>query len=1025
MDDYAAAMPASNVFFDFADCEDFLARLEAEETSGSSYASSHSMSPGELLSSGHGSSPLSSFSPQTDDPNDPNSWGADTFLFPLDSNSNIMPLQSPQQVSPPVKVSPLVKSEYNQLADQAPFLFETDTSSYAPAEYSTTAVSNAASQSSSISSMSPTSLSPASSASSQMLTPPYKTFVSSPPGMYTNEPQMLPSPPLFQHAQQQPQQLISSQQKAANANLMASATAEALGSATASKRSLQTITTQASVRHPSTSGRGNQRQSSNDLSPPEQGAKGGKITKPKKAAHNMIEKRYRTNLNDKIAALRDCVPALRCAVTGSFDDDVEELDGLAPANKLNKATVLTKATEYILHLQQRNTQLQRENKALLDGKVPESMMGGNGSPPGADVGMMGGAQGMMGVANQQTVGDGNVMGRGAVRMGGVGRNMVGKIMMGSMAGMVVANSFNDVDGQSTRGLAAVPFMIRTSVQSALGPHAQAAMSLIRGLLLLGTVMYIFYPSLFENSSGNKNGKAQTASVSFAAQPLSVSMPLEVRQQAWLTANRTVNVPPRATPLEIYAVAKKLAKLALRRVVGFDGYKLLVGTTEEEDFARTAAWKTAIDAQLGGGDANCSHVRLLITLLASFLIPATPIRAMMQALHVKILLHDFRWFQGLSDKYQRSLWDEARQLQRQQQEQGDSVDASEKTPEHLVHLLECDDVFDADTVTRAYNLTWNHPPGKGCVSATYRDDGFNSTMEDSAIKSPLDALAAWYSCRKLRGALVESLGGVPDAAALAASVKVAPPNSIVHRRALIARSVLLGDICPEYTRELMEAVREDLTVAGAKKEVGSSGSGIRTPVRQPQVQPETSTSAVVSSSEDDEVDETETEDEADEMSLSSLDDSSSTLIDEVMVTRSPAPATSFTTMNVLRMLSSPDTRAAIRCALVQTLLPSRPYVAEKVYSALKVYEASELGFLGFVAVLTTVRKMQRRRPVEKASEALVGRVRIWIGGDEGEAAGIATETRREIVKECVNISMRLGGYADPTGNEEDEWYATGE
>ncbi|KAK9322643.1 hypothetical protein V1517DRAFT_130033 [Lipomyces orientalis] len=1018
MDDYAAAMPASNAFFDFADCEDFLARLEAEETSGSSYASSHSLSPGELLSSGHGSSPLSSFSPQTDDPNDPNSWGADAFLFPLDSNNNIMPLQSPQQVLPPVK------AEYNQLADPAPFLFETDTSSYAPAEYSTTTVSNAASQSSSITPMSPTSISPASSASSQMLTPPYKTFVPSPPGMYTTEPQMLPSPPLFQHAQQQPQQLVSSQQKAANVNLMASAAGEAKGTVTASKRSLQTITAQAPVRKSSTSGRGIQHQSSDDLSPPELGAKGGKITKPKKTAHNMIEKRYRTNLNDKIAALRDCVPALRCAVTGSFDDDVEELDGLAPANKLNKATVLTKATEYILHLQQRNAQLQRENKALLEGQIPESMMGVNGSPPGADVGMMGGAQGMMSVSNQQTVGDGTVMGRGAGRMGGVGRNMMGKIMMGSMAGMVVANSFNDVDGQNTRGLAAVPFMIRASVRSALGPHAQAAMSLIRGLLLLGTVMYIFYPSLFMNSSGNKNGKAQTASVSFAAQPLSVSMPLEVRQQAWLTATRTVIVPPRATPLEIYAVAKKLAKLALRRVVGFDGYKLLVGTTEEEDFARTAAWKTAIDAQLGGGDANCSHVRLLITLLSSFLIPATPIRAMMQALHVKILLHDFRWVQGLSNKYQRSLWEEARQLQRQQQEQGDSVDASEKTPEHIVHLLECDDVFDADTVTRAYNLTWNNPPGKGCASATYRDDGFNSTMEDSAIKSPLDALAAWYSCRKLRGALVESLDGVPDAAALAASAKVAPPNSIVHRRALIARSVLLGDICPEYMREMMEAVREDLTVAGAKKEVASSGGGVRTPVRQPQVQPETAdTSAVVS--EDEKVDETETEDEADEMSLSSLDDGSSTLIDEVMVTRSPGPATSFTTMNVLRMLSSPDTRAAIRCALVQTLLPSRPYVAEKVYSALKVYEASELGLLGFVAVLTTVRKMQRRRPVEKATEALVGRARIWIGGDEGEAAGIATETRREIVKECVNIGMRLGGYVDTTADEEDEGYAAGE
>ncbi|KAK9355820.1 hypothetical protein V1523DRAFT_423840 [Lipomyces doorenjongii] len=1000
MDDYAGTVPANNVFFDFADCEDFLARLEAEETISSSYASSHSLSPGELLSSGHGSSPLSSFSPQTDDPNDPNSWGADNFLFPLESSGNIMPLQP----------SPPVKSEYDQV-DPAQLFFDSHGSPYATGEYSSKTASGATSQLSSISPMTPTSLSPVSSVSSQAQTAPYKTFVPSPPGMYTAEPRVLPSSSQFQPSQPQ----VSPQQVVTTVNTAANAKSNAKRSAANPERTTQTTTTQDSVRKVSTSARGNQ-QSLNDLSPPEHGAKGGKITKPKKTAHNMIEKRYRTNLNDKIAALRDCVPALRCAVTGSFDDEVEDLDGLTPANKLNKATVLTKATEYIIHLQQRNAQLQRENKALLEGKIREGIMSVNGSPLTADAGI---ASGMLGVPNQQVVGDGNVIGRGTGMMVGVGRNMMGKIMMGSMAGVLVANSFNDVDGQNTRGLASVPFMIRSSVQTALGPHAQTAMSLLRGLLLLGTVMYIFYPSLFENNSGNKGGKPPVASVFFAAQPLSVSMPLEVRQQAWLTATRTVDVPPRVTPLEIYAVARKLAKLALRRIVGFDGYKLLIGTTEEEDFARTAAWKTAIDAQLGGGDANCSHVRLLITLLASFLIPATPIRAMMQALHVNILLHDFRLFRGVCDKYQRSLWDEARQLQRQQQEQGDSVDASEKTPDHLVHLLERDDIFDTDTVTRAYNLTWNNPPGKGCTSSTYRDEGFNSTMEDSAIKSPLDALAAWYSCRKLRGALVEVLDGVPDAAALEASVKVAPPNSIVHRRALIARSVLLGDICPEYTREMMEAVREDLKVAGAKEEVTSSLSDTRTSLRNLQVQSQTANaSASVSSSENEDVDEIETEDEddLDEMSLPSVEDGSPSITEDVVVT---SAGTSFTTVNVLRMLSSPDTRAAIRCALIQTLLPSRPYIAEKLYSSLKVYEASELGLLGFVAVLTTIRKMQRRAPVERASEALVGRARIWIGGDEGEAAGIATDTRREIVKECVNIGMRLGGYADIIADEEDE------
>jgi hypothetical protein len=63
----------------------------------------------------------------------------------------------------------------------------------------------------------------------------------------------------------------------------------------------------------------------------------------KKTAHNMIEKRYRTNLNDKIAALRDSVPSLRIMSKSSRGEDTtadrEELHGLTPAHKLNKATV--------------------------------------------------------------------------------------------------------------------------------------------------------------------------------------------------------------------------------------------------------------------------------------------------------------------------------------------------------------------------------------------------------------------------------------------------------------------------------------------------------------------------------------------------------------------------------------------------------------------------------------------------------------------------------------------------------------
>jgi hypothetical protein len=71
----------------------------------------------------------------------------------------------------------------------------------------------------------------------------------------------------------------------------------------------------------------------------EEGAE-GQPPPVKKTAHNMIEKRYRTNLNDKIAALRDSVPSLRAgkknAKGESNSEGKEDLHGLTPAHKLNK-----------------------------------------------------------------------------------------------------------------------------------------------------------------------------------------------------------------------------------------------------------------------------------------------------------------------------------------------------------------------------------------------------------------------------------------------------------------------------------------------------------------------------------------------------------------------------------------------------------------------------------------------------------------------------------------------------------------
>lgn len=97
----------------------------------------------------------------------------------------------------------------------------------------------------------------------------------------------------------------------------------------------------------------------------------------KKVAHNAIERRYRNNINDRIAELKSVVPALVHAKvkTGmkrsqanededDDDDDAEVLDGVAVATKLNKATILRKATEYIVHLKNVAQQTKMDNTAL-------------------------------------------------------------------------------------------------------------------------------------------------------------------------------------------------------------------------------------------------------------------------------------------------------------------------------------------------------------------------------------------------------------------------------------------------------------------------------------------------------------------------------------------------------------------------------------------------------------------------------------------------------------------------------------
>ncbi|KAI8378372.1 hypothetical protein BD560DRAFT_445207 [Blakeslea trispora] len=106
----------------------------------------------------------------------------------------------------------------------------------------------------------------------------------------------------------------------------------------------------------------------------------------KKVAHNAIERRYRNNINDRIRELKNVVPALYKARIREKDDESSEsgdedaegqaiVDGVEVAKKLNKATILRKATEYIKFLKTSNDNTEQENLILQ--QIIAQMPGGN------------------------------------------------------------------------------------------------------------------------------------------------------------------------------------------------------------------------------------------------------------------------------------------------------------------------------------------------------------------------------------------------------------------------------------------------------------------------------------------------------------------------------------------------------------------------------------------------------------------------------------------------------------------------
>lgn len=516
--------------------------------------------------------------------------------------------------------------------------------------------------------------------------------------------------------------------------------------------------------------------------------KSGKVAKPKrvKCSHNVIEKRYRSNINDKILALRDCVPALRVKVSGDVDDS--ELDGLAPAMKLNKATVLTKATEYILHLQKRNALLARELEELKSSMARDLSRPTSSSSTSSSTRVSFQAY-PYSPSNSST------------------RSVVPKAMMCTMAGMMGAGMYSE--GESgQRGLSALPMPFASLLMTNRG------LSLVRSLkifLVFGSLVYVFLPLFLPKSSKGPSKGFKSYTVSSGS--------LEaLRKETWLTCSQMWNFPPPHNMLlTVQATLFAMFQVLVSLVIGLHKFNIFARRPIDDSLTPFKA----VDSQLSGGDIFATKLRVLLTFLQSLLCKPTPRLHMVHAVQIEVLLHDYvsSEISNLVSKY---FWSKAR-MSAKEVCVGEALD---EIPSHLLALLECDDVFLPETVQRVYNCCFGFSASHNCLIGV-GDVGFETVAKDERLNSVLSLVGSWHGCRLLHEVLVQYVDdGTVDAKKLDVCKSIAPQGSRVQIRVAVIRALLLESKDAAPIKEAMDIMRNELQGVQRNGQEESTNEGLK-------------------------------------------------------------------------------------------------------------------------------------------------------------------------------------------------------
>lgn len=520
------------------------------------------------------------------------------------------------------------------------------------------------------------------------------------------------------------------------------------------------------------------------------------IPRHEKVSHNVIERKYRLNINDKITALRDAVPTLRYARHIKNEDEMgsDDLDGLERASKLSKAMILFKATEYIHHLEARveeyklsSERLVHKNEALRR-KLAEAELQ---------------------LQNQ------------AANTPRTRTNIGPRTIAGGMAAIMAVNGMREHgghDGGFMHQMSAIPFVARAATfvrdtQQAATSHLSKVASFtmteeyqalfaLKVMLFVGIVLYVIFPSLHRlvlapASSSGKQSVVQQDGIVGAIDKTASSLdsPQAVRRETFAAASRGLQLPQ--DRILCKPTLLKLSKLMLRYAVGGEGFRLIRGASENDDLVRRTTWQTVVSSQLCGGDSKLNDARLFHTFLAGLSLPETALGFLLASVHVRLLTCDGRFSEKRSLQAADYFWKLARNAKDK-----DSVDkrAFPDRWAYLVDKFSPKEVMNADIMRMlkclAYKKTQRDSVGNSST-LIYFTRAVRSVEEDPDIQSPIDAIATWYSRQQMayviEKALAASASSCRDSVPLTAVDKVAalaPPGSRVYREILLLRSILL-------------------------------------------------------------------------------------------------------------------------------------------------------------------------------------------------------------------------------------------